>query len=96
VEYKNALATFTIPDRPNVRQQLQWFGAVTGVDPSLTWVRHWAGAKVLIQSWQSDVLPDYKTDLDTISDPSQRELILWVGLEVVKFMNALEDVPKNL
>ena len=97
MEYKNEAlkTTFTIPDRPNVRQQLQWFGAVTGADPSMTWVRHWEGAKVLIQSWQSDIIKDHKIDLETISDPTQRELVLWVGLEVLKVMNALEDIPKN-
>ena len=95
MEFKSDDCTFTVPDRPTVKQQLKWFGAAMGHDKADTWLRNWEGAKQLIESWKSDILPDYKIDLDTITDPSQRELIIWVGLEVVKLMNALEDIPKN-
>jgi hypothetical protein len=96
MEFKNEDCTFTIPDRPTVKQQLKWFGAAMGYNKEDTWIRNWEGAKQLIQTWQCDILPDYQIDLDTITDPSQREIVIFVGLETVKFMNLLEDIPKNL
>lgn len=86
---------FTVPDRPTVRQQLKWFGVAQGYEKSDTWIRNWEGAKQLIQTWESDVLPDYKVDIDTLTNPSQREVIIWAGAQVLMYMNSLEDIPKN-
>lgn len=95
MEFKRDDCTFTIPDRPTVRQQLAWFGAAGGRDPSDVYDRYWEGAKQLIQTWQCDALPDYKVSLDEISNPSQASVILWAGVAVWRFMNELEDIPKN-
>lgn len=86
-EYK-----FTIPDRPTVRQQLEYFSAGASLPLAL---RHWEGAKTLIQSWECKLLPDYRADLDTITNPAVTSLIIQAGAEVVRFMNSLDDVPKN-
>lgn len=86
---------FTVPDRPTVRQQLAWLGAAAGRNPEDLFDRYWAGAKALIQSWECEALPDYKVELDAISNPTQTSVIVWVALEVRNHMNALEDLPKN-
>ena len=86
---------FTVPDRPTVRQQLAWFGAAAGRDPSDLFVRYWEGAKTLIQSWECAALPDYKVELDNISDPTQTNVIVWVAIQVRNHISAMEDLPKN-
>jgi hypothetical protein len=95
MQFKNDNCTFEIPDRPTVRQQLMFFGAASGVNPNDAMLRYWEGAKVLISKWESKVIPDYKISLDDMTDPTQAQIIIWAGLEVLKFMNQLEDIPKN-
>lgn len=94
MEIKREKFTFKIPDRPTVRQQLQYFSAASG-EASL--IRYWEGAKALIEpkSWQSEALPNYDVDLDTVTDPSVTNVLIEAGLEVLKYMNTLEDIPKN-
>jgi hypothetical protein len=93
MQFKNEKCSFTIPDRPTVRQQLAYFSAGSGHSETL--VRYWEGAKALMQDWQSEILPDSSVSLDELSDPAQTSVIIWAGLEVLKHMNALEEVPKN-
>jgi len=96
MEFTRDDCKFTIPDRPTVRQQLRYFSAATGRDPSQKMERFWDGAAALIETWESKVIPDFKTaDLDTLTEPSETGIIIWVALEVKMFMDALEDVPKN-
>lgn len=95
MEFKNDDCTFTIPDRPTVRQQLAWFSAVSGHDQNDLMERYWDGAKALIQKWECAALPDYKVDIDTIDKPTQTAVMIWAGMQVLNFMRALEDVPKN-
>lgn len=95
MEFKRNDCTFTIPDRPTVRQQLAWFSAAGGRDPNDVYDRYWEGAKQLIQEWQCEAISDFKISLDEISNPTQTNIILWAGIEVWRFMNKLEDIPKN-
>jgi len=95
MKFEREDCTFEIPDRPTVRQQLLFFGAASGVSSNDAMLRYWEGAKALIVKWESKVIPDYKISLDDMTDPTQAQLIIWAGLEVLKFMNSLEDIPKN-
>lgn len=95
MEFKTEQYTYTIPDRPTVRQQLMYSGLCAERADEELILKHWEGAKLLIQTWSSTILPDYKVDLDKVSDPSQASIISAIGLEVRQFMNALEDLPKN-
>lgn len=92
MEFNKPDYKFTVPDRPTVRQQLEYFSAGAGLPMAL---RHWEGAKTLIQSWECEKLPDHKVDLDTISDPAATTIIIAAGADVVRFMNSLDEVPKN-
>jgi len=95
MKFERENCTFTIPDRPTVRQQLEWFSAASSQDQNDKLARWWEGAKALIETWECKVLPDLHSDIDTLSDPSQTTVIIWVGTQVLNFMNSLEDVPKN-
>ena len=88
--------TFEIPDRPTVRQQLLFFGAASGLDRTDSILRYWEGAKQLIQKWECKAIPDYKISLDDMSGTDQTQIIIWAGLQVLHFMNGLDDIPKNL
>lgn len=92
MEYKTDTYKFTVPDRPTVRQQLEYFSAAAG---SASLIRYWGGAKSIIQTWECELLPDYTVDLESITDPKVTAVIIEVGLDVMKYINALEDVPKN-
>lgn len=95
MKFEREECTFEIPDRPTVRQQLLYFGAAGGVDKNDAMLRYWEGAKQLIQKWDCKVMPDYKISLDDLTDTSPTQIIIWAGLEVLQFMNKLEDIPKN-
>lgn len=92
MEFTRDDCKFTIPDRPNVEQQLMYYSAAGGQN---TLLRYWLGAQTLIEKWESATLPDYKTDLKQIDSPNVTSLLIWVGLEVSKFMSALDEIPKN-
>lgn len=86
---------FTIPDRPTVKQQLSWYSAAMWRDPAETLARYWEGAKQLIQKWESADLPDFKVDLESVSNPTQANIVIWAALRVKHHMDELEDLPKN-
>ena len=92
MEFNRPDCTFTIPDRPNVEQQLMYYSAAGGQNNLL---RYWNGAQTLIVSWKSDLLPDYKSDLKNLTDPNITNLIIWAGLQVMAHMNSLDEIPKN-
>ena len=92
MEFKRDEYTLTVPDRPTVRQQLEYFSAGIGLPLAL---RHWEGAKTLIQSWKCDKLPDHTTNLDSITDPTVTTIIIQAGADVMRYMSGLEELPKN-
>lgn len=87
--------SFEIPDRPTVRQQLEYFSATAGAAGNQMLIRFWAGALQLVTKWECEALPDYKTGLDDMTDPKQADIIIWAGIQVKNFMSTLDDVPKN-
>lgn len=87
--------SFTIPDRPTVRQQLAYYSEIAGVPDNERLERYWIGARGWIQSWKCDALPDYKADLETLTNPTQAQILLWAGLQVFGYFNQLEDIPPN-
>jgi len=94
MKFERENCTFTVPDRPTVRQQLAWFSAASGKDPEDTMARYWEGAKQLIESWDCEIL-NLDDDIDQLTNPSQTTVIIWAGLQVMAHMNKLEDIPKN-
>lgn len=95
MKFEREDCTFEIPDRPTVKQQLLYFGAASGVDRNDAMLRYWDGAKQMIQKWDCKHMPDYKISLDDLTDSNATQVIIWAGLEVLKHMNQLDDIPKN-
>lgn len=96
MEFSRSDCKFTIPDRPTARQQMAWYNAHAGRDKHQQIARNWEAAKELIQTWDCEKLPVLeKVDLDAITQPSHVDILIWAGSEVYRFMNELEDIPKN-
>ena len=98
MEYKNddPKVRFTVPDKPTVKQQLEYLGAATTMGGKDLFLALWRGALTLIDEWECEIIPDvHKVDLDKITSLKQTELVTWVGMQVRKFVNDLDDVPKN-
>lgn len=93
-EREDGKCSLEVPDRPTVRQQLNYFSTIGGTEGNYL-LRWWVGAQSLITDWKCEALPDHKTDLDKITDPTQTDVIIWAGLKVREHMNALEDLSKN-
>lgn len=95
---KEPKCKFTIPDRPTVRQQMEYFsmaGAAAGRDML---VRYWEGARALIikPSWKCELVPDLSSfDMDKTSNPDIVTVLIWAGLQVRNHMNSLDKIPKN-
>lgn len=87
-------ASFRVPDRPTVRQQLAYFSEAGLAQGRALFERLWLGAATMIEDWQCDFLPDPPTDLDAIDDPRATELLIWAGVQVERHMSALEELPK--
>jgi hypothetical protein len=96
-EFKNEKlgASFTLPDKPTVRQQLAYFSEAGLARGQELFERYWRGALTVIQEWKCDLLPDAHADLDTVTDMRIVEVILWAGTQVKLYMEALDNVPKN-
>jgi len=94
-KHENPTARFVVPDRPTVRQQLEYYSMAAGATESEFIVRLWRAAQALITEWECEKLPLFKADLDSVSAPSQTTVIIWAAMAVRNFMNGLEDLPKN-
>jgi hypothetical protein len=88
-------ASFTLPDRPSVRQQLAYFSEAGIARGQELFERYWRGALTIIQDWKCAALPDPNIDLDALDDPKATEVILWAGIAAKNHMDALDNVPKN-
>jgi len=96
MEFKRDDCTFSISDSLTVRQQLAWFSASSGRERNDSLIRYWEGAKQLIVKWDCPLMPDYKKiDLDLLTDPRQTSIIIWVGIQVMMYIDKLEEIPKN-
>ena len=95
MKFEREGCTFEVPDRPTVRQQLEYFSATAGTAGNQMLVRFWMGAREVITNWECEALPDIKVDLDDLTDPTQTDIIIWAGLQVKTHFNSLEDLPPN-
>ena len=86
---------FSIVDRPTVRQQLEYYSLIGGGIGKDMLVRYWMGAQALIVHWECETLPEKEFDIEEETNPDITDLIVWAGIEVKKFMNGLDNIPKN-
>lgn len=88
--------SFTVGDRPTVRQQLEYMGAAVTLGGKDLFLALWRGALVLIQDWECELIPDpHKLDLEKVSDLKVTEAVTWAGMRVREFVNSLDELPKN-
>jgi hypothetical protein len=87
--------SFSVPDRPTVRQQLAYFSLIEKAEGQAKREQYWTAAQALISDWKAEDLPDPSISLDEMSNPSQTLIILWAGAAVFGHMNTLDDLPKN-
>jgi hypothetical protein len=88
---------FTLPERPTVRQQLNYRAAIalSPLRPDV-YDRFWQGAKKLIGDWACEAIPDPEQfDMDTATDPRAADIIFYVCNAVAAHMDSLETVPGN-
>ena len=97
-EFKNEKlgVRLVVPDRPNVRQQLEYYAQAAREDSGKLFVRNWLAAQPLIVEWECASIPDVtKLDLETETDPKIAKILMWAGSAVQKHVLALEEIPKN-
>jgi hypothetical protein len=96
MEFKreDSACIFTVPDRINVKQQLEFYSTVGGLSGAEMWERMWEGAKNLIQDWQCELMPDIDTDLTTIDNPEIAGILIWASARVNAHMGGLKSIPK--
>ena len=97
MEYKNEeyKTSFTVPDRVTVRAQMAYYSESARAGGDELFMRLWFGARTLIQNWQSELLPDLHTDLETVTDPTVTAVLMWAAMRVQEHINKLETLPKN-
>lgn len=88
-------ASFNLPDRITVRQQLAYFSEAGLAHGDELFLRLWYGARKLISDWKCEAFPDPSVNLDEVDDPRIAEVVLWAGMEVKTHMDRLDTIPKN-
>lgn len=86
---------FTVPDKITVKQQLEYFSVAGGLSGNEYWFRMWEAAKLFIQDWEFDLMPDVDTDLDTLTDPQVSHAVVWAGMQVSNHIDSLQAISKN-
>ncbi len=86
---------FTLPDKITVKQQLEYFSVAGGLAGNEYWFRLWEAAKLFIQDWEFELMPDFGIDLDTVTDPRISSAVVWAGMQVSAHINSLQTIPKN-
>jgi len=88
--------SFSVSDRPTVRQQLAYVGGVMRSQADDEHIlNNWKRALPLITGWKCDAMPDTEIDLETVTDPKITHIVLWAGTQVYVHMSDLERVPPN-
>jgi hypothetical protein len=95
MEFKQEGVRFTVPDKITVRQQLAYFSTIAGIDQSERFERRWESAKTMIEEWECELIPDKDVSLDEMYSLDQTNILIWVGNQVVNYLNSLEETPKN-
>lgn len=89
-----AECSFTVPDRINVKQQLEFYSTIGGMIGPEYWLNMWQGAKLFIQDWHCPLMPDVDTDLESIEDPEIAGVLIWASAQVNQHINGLKSLPK--
>lgn len=94
-EHETLKTVFTVPAEPTVMEQLAFYGETAFADRKLMFMRYWEGARAVILSWQSEIMPDVNTDLAAVKNPQIGQIVRWAGMAVANHMASLEEVDPN-
>lgn len=83
-----------VPDEPNVIQLINHDSVRYDSEDGAILIL-WKMAKVLIEEWESEALPDLNADLNEITDPRAARVIEWAGVTVSVYRRSLDAVSKN-
>lgn len=93
-EDKELGASFSLPDKPTLKQYLQYDSMVEVLgNGRYLYERLWAGLQVLAQGWQCETCP-LDIDLDS-AGVEALPVIKWAGLACWSYMQAQKELPKN-
>jgi len=87
-------ARLVVPDKPSVFQLLN-HDSIRYDSKGGAILNLWEMAKVLIEEWESEALPDHNADLNVVTDPRAARVIEWAGVTVSVYRRSLDEVPKN-
>ena len=87
-------ARLVVPDEPSVLQIVNYDSKRYDSDSGAL-LKLWEMAKVLIDEWESEALPDMNADLNEITDSRAAQIIEWASLIVSGYRRNLDAVPKN-
>lgn len=87
--------SFTVPDRPTVRQQMAYLSTAGRARDREYVEKLWLAACDLLSDWKSELLPDCRMDLEKLDNPKVTDLIIWASFEVKKYIDGLDLTPKN-
>lgn len=99
-EHEPSGTTFSIAEPVSVATQLRYYSGLGFVAKKEdNYARFWAAARAVIEEWNSELLPDKDTDLETLTDRKTMnktaQLVMWVGNQVADYMTTQDTVEKN-
>ena len=84
-----------VPDEPSVLQLINHDSVRYDSEDRGAILSLWEMAKVLIEEWESEALPDTQANLGELTDPRAARVIEWAGVTVSAYRRSLDAVSKN-
>ena len=84
---------YSVKDALTNRDVLRYDGAIATLRGAEMYTRMWTGALTLIDKWDAPIALDY--DLDGAFNKDAIEIIKIVGLEVFRYRQKIDELPKN-
>ena len=88
--------SFSLPDKPNVRQQLRFKSEIAFSSNADKMERMWFGALEIMSDWQCEAIPEpLAVDFAKETDPKVADIITYVASTTSGHMMRLGLIPKN-
>jgi hypothetical protein len=86
---------FTTPENPTVAEIMLYDSKRVDMANTPIYLGMWEMAKTLIQEWECELMPDYKVELNKITDLRIARLVEQAGNAVLAWRLSLDKVSKN-
>ena len=95
-KYETTGCSFTIPDELTVRKQLYYSTTVAWIDVKEILVKRFEAAKVIVEDWESEIIPDINTfNIDEATNTECTRIVVFVANQAWLHMHKLEEIEKN-